>query len=89
MDLSHLLLGIRHEVRTLQEEIRQLAAAIHNSPSRYSIAIPALIAARFEDAIRRDPPEAVHDIKHLPLKEGFDALVYCFTKVNHTPIHQR
>jgi hypothetical protein len=89
MDLSHLLLGIRHEVRTLQEEIRKLAAAIHNNPSGYSIAIPALIAARFQDAILKDPPEAVQDITHLPLKEGFDALVYCFTKVNHTPVHKR
>ena len=45
--------------------------------------VPEEIVSRFLDAVRHDAPEAFHDIADLPLREGFDALVYSFAKVNH------
>lgn len=84
--ISQLLLGIRNEVQGLREEIRQLTAAIHQNPSEHSITIPERVIARFEDALKRDRPTAVHDVTNIPLKEGFDAVVYCLTKVKLLPL---
>lgn len=82
MDISQLLLGIKHEVQGLREDIRQLTAAVHRGPSDHSITIPEVITARFEVALGKNRPEGVRDIMDIPLKEGFDAVVYCFTKVH-------
>lgn len=81
MRISQLLLGIKHELQGLRKDVKLLAEAIHGTSSDHAITIPEVVTARFEVALGKNRPEAVRDIMDIPLKEGFDAVVYCFTKV--------
>ena len=81
MRISQLLLGIKHELQGLRQDINLLAQAIQGTSTDYSITIPQIVTARFEVALGKNRPESVQDIKDIPLKEGFDAVVYSFTKV--------
>ena len=86
MGISHLLLGIKHELQGLREDVSLLGKAIRGNPSDHSITIPEVVIARFEVALGKDRPEAVRDVMDIPLKEGFDAVVYSFTKVHSSQI---
>lgn len=70
----------------LKEEIRLLREAICPNPLGYAITIPAIVTARLDDALGKNRPERVEDITDIPLREGFDAVVYWFTKVKITLI---
>lgn len=87
MPISQLLLGIKHELQGLRKDVALLTKVIHGAPSDPTITIPELVTARFEAALGKNRPEAVRDVKDIPLKEGFDAVVYCFTKVHSSQSH--
>lgn len=87
MPTSQLLLGIKHELQGLRQDVNLLTQAIHGSSVDHSIRIPEVVTARFEVALSKNRPESVRDIMDIPLKEGFDAVVYCFTKVHSTQFY--
>lgn len=82
MRISQLLLGIKHELQGLRQDVNLLTQAIHGTPTDYAITIPQVVTARFEVALGKNRPESVRNIMDIPLKEGFDAVVYSFTKVS-------
>lgn len=46
-------------------------------------AIPDEIADKFTIWLAMNPPDDFRDVSSMPLKEGFDALVYHFAQVRH------
>ncbi|KAL8678287.1 MAG: hypothetical protein Q9186_005337 [Xanthomendoza sp. 1 TL-2023] len=89
-----LLLEIRQELQYLRRDVseikRQLDRLLVNgdpSLDPWSLAptltfpeIPDEIIAKFVDLTSFEPPATFQDLSHMPLKEGFDALVYHFSQ---------
>ena len=82
-----LLLGIRHELQMLRRDVDEIRSIlVHGlqnrdaSSSAYlqSLQVPQKLATRFIKALQVDRPSSLQDHANLPLKEGFDALVYHF-----------
>ena len=44
--------------------------------------IPVEVTSKFVDAIQINAPQSFHDVESIPLVEGFDALVYHFSRVS-------
>ena len=84
----HLLLGINHRLQLLRTDVQELRTILidglrHNdsSSSTYlqSLQVPPELANRFAKALQTSKPASFHSQADIPLKEGFDALVYHFT----------
>ncbi|KAL8813033.1 MAG: hypothetical protein Q9223_007148, partial [Gallowayella weberi] len=89
-----LLLEIRRELQDLRRDVSEIRTRLDRllangdaSLDPLSIAptvmfpeIPTEISAKFLDFSRFNPPESFQDLSHIPLKEGFDALVYHFSR---------
>ena len=82
-----LLLGIRHELQLLRRDVDDIRTIlIHGIQSRdasssaylQSLQVPPELAARFRMALQTNKPTSLQDQANLPLKEGFNALVYHF-----------
>lgn len=90
-----LLLEIRRELQDLRRDVSEIKGLLvdvltngESTLNQLSAAqrvtfpdIPSEIEARFILAIHSDPPATYQDITDVPLKEGFDALVYHFSQV--------
>lgn len=91
-----LLVDIQRELRDVRNELTEIKGILvtllmngtpHGDPYyrgqtiHFSV-IPEEIVRRFLDALRHGAPETFQDGADLPLKEGFDAIVYHFTQVN-------
>ncbi|KAL9009118.1 MAG: hypothetical protein Q9173_005830 [Seirophora scorigena] len=91
---THLLLEICRELQDLRRDVSEIKGLLvdvltngESTLSQLSAAqrvtfpdIPNEIVARFIMAIHSDPPATYQDISNVPLKEGFDALVYHFSQ---------
>ncbi|KAI4164534.1 MAG: hypothetical protein LQ342_001847 [Letrouitia transgressa] len=85
-----LLLGIQHDVRQLRRELAVLTNIIstgvrhdiNESHASYlpSISIPADILTRFTLAVNIKRPSCFNNNSDWPLREGFDALVFHYSK---------
>ena len=84
----HLLLGIRRELQLLRTDVQELRTILidglghmDSSSSTYlqSLQVPPELANRFTRALQISKPASFHRQIDIPLKEGFDALVYHFT----------
>ena len=84
-----LLLGIRRELQQLRKDVAALrgvliqATAQSRDPANPKsrdrrFLVPADLASRFTNALAASKPESFQIQDHLPLKEGFDALVFHF-----------
>ena len=82
-----LLLGIKRELQLLRRDIDEIRTIlIHGVQSRdtssstylQSLQVPRELADRFTTALQTNKPQSLQDQANLPLKEGFDALVYHF-----------
>ncbi|KAL9123885.1 MAG: hypothetical protein Q9217_006727, partial [Psora testacea] len=89
-----LLLEIQRDVQLIRRELAEikgllvtilangtLVESLH--PTEQSIHFPEIpeeIIQRFLDAARHNAPETFHNVADLPLREGFDALVYNFAR---------
>ena len=85
----HLLLGIHRELRQLKKDVAPLkgiltqdtAQLIPRKSSQYRngrVTVPLDLAKRFEKALAASRPDSVQARDQLPLREGFDALVFHF-----------
>ncbi|KAI4113082.1 MAG: hypothetical protein LQ345_005869, partial [Seirophora villosa] len=91
---TQLLLEIRRELQDVRRDVSAIKGLLvdvltngESTLSQQSAAqrvtfpdIPSEIEARFVIAIHSDPPATYQDITDIPLKEGFDALVYHFSQ---------
>ena len=82
-----LLLGIKRELRRLRVDFNELSHfLIHglryqdslSSTYLQSLEVPPELASRFANALQNNKPASFHNQANIPLKEGFDALVYHF-----------
>ncbi|KAK3178116.1 hypothetical protein OEA41_000249 [Lepraria neglecta] len=82
-----LLLGIKHELQELREDVNEIRTILVNgfqnrntssSADLQSFQVPYELASRFADALQANRPPSFQDRGDIPLKEGFDALVYHF-----------
>ena len=82
-----LLIGIKRELQLLRRDVDEIRTIlIHGlqnrdeSSSAYlqSFHVPRELATRFTTALQTNKPTSLQDQANLPLKEGFDALVYHF-----------
>ena len=82
-----LLLGIKHELQELRRDVNEIKTILVNgfqnrngSSSDYlrSFQVPHELASRFTDALQFNRPISFQNQTDLPLKEGFDALVFHF-----------
>ena len=82
-----LLLGIKRELQLLRTDVQELKTILidgiqhkDSSSSTYlqSLQVPSELASRFTQALQSNKPAAFHTTTVIPLKEGFDALVYHF-----------
>ena len=82
-----LLLGIKREVDMLRVDVQELKTIlIHglrhedSSSSAYlqSLQVPLELMNRFSKALKTNSPASYYSETDIPLKEGFDALVYHF-----------
>ncbi|KAL8924118.1 MAG: hypothetical protein Q9208_004255 [Pyrenodesmia sp. 3 TL-2023] len=84
----HLLLEIRRELQNLRQDVSEIRKLLDNllcsSPSSTPRTelwdIPEEINGKFLDSLRFNAPETFHDLSDIPLKEGFDALVFHFSQ---------
>ena len=90
-----LLLDIRRELQDLSSDVTEIKGLLVNilangdvpqdpfSASQRVVLpeIPPEILDRFVDSLRIDTPSTFQSIANIPLKEGFDALVYHFSQV--------
>ena len=83
----HLLLGIKRELEMLRTDVRELRTILidgirhkDSSSSTYlqSLELEPEIANRFVQALESSKPTSFHSQTDIPLKEGFEALVYHF-----------
>ena len=85
-----LLLGIKKELEQLRRDVADLRGVVVESinqprdPGRASLphtfSIPQELVSRFTAASDVNKPAAFHQADHWPLKEGFDALVFHFSR---------
>lgn len=86
-----LLLGIRRELQQLRKEVAALRAVLDWDPARTRhpinstthetyFPVPEDLSDRFRNALAAKDPELPRVPDGLPLKEGFDALVYNFAR---------
>ena len=82
-----LLLGIKRELQLLRTDVQELKTILidgirhkDSSSSTYlhSFQVPSELASRFAKALQSSKPATFHSEADIPLKEGFDALVYHF-----------
>ena len=87
---TQLLLGIQRDVQQLRRDMAHLTGVVTNGvgqmrntsnpPFLDSVALPDHILNRFTIAFNRNRPVCFEENSHWPLKEGFDALVFHFSK---------
>ena len=87
---TQLLLGIRRDVQQLRRDVAYLTRIVTNGvgeaenasnpPFLDSVVLPDYILTRFTIAFNVDRPVCFEDNGDWPLKEGFDALVFHFSK---------
>ncbi|KAL8911384.1 MAG: hypothetical protein Q9171_003430 [Xanthocarpia ochracea] len=89
-----LLLEIRRELQDLRRDVSEIRGLLVNlmrneEPTLDSLIsaqrvafpeIPEKVVAKFINSLSSNPPETFQDISNMPLKEGFDALVYHFAQ---------
>ena len=82
-----LLLGIKRELQLLRIDVQDLKTILidglrqkDSSSSTYlqSLKVPPELAIRFTKALQTSKPASFHSQADIPLKDGFDALVYHF-----------
>lgn len=82
-----LLLSIKRELRRLRVDFDELSHFLMyglryqdslSSTYLQSLEVPPQIASRFASALQNNKPASFHNQANIPLKEGFDALVYHF-----------
>ncbi len=82
-----LLLGIKRELDSLRTDVQELKTILidglrheDSSSSTYlqSLQVPPELANRFATALTTNSPASFHSEADIPLKEGFDALVFHF-----------
>lgn len=94
-----LLLEIRRELQDLRRDVSEIKGllvrllsnddhfldplSLHSGQKIIFPEIPGEIRSKFSYAIRTNSPETYQDLASMPLKEGFDALVYHFSQVGH------
>lgn len=92
---SGLLLEIRQELQDLRRDVSEIKGLLVDllrdeepaldamNPAR-RVAFPGIpeeVVKRFTDSLTSNPPATFQDVANMPLKEGFDALVYHFAQV--------
>ena len=87
---TQLLLGIRRDVQQLRRDVAHLTGIVTNGvgqmrnasnpPFLDSVTLPENILNRFTIAFNVDRPVCFEERSDWPLKEGFDALVFHFSK---------
>ena len=87
---TQLLLDIRGDVQQLRRDVAHLTGIVTNGVGRMgnvpipplidTVTLPEHISTRFTIAFNVDPPVCFQERSDWPLKEGFDALVYHFSK---------
>ena len=87
---TQLLLGIQRDVQQLRRDVAHLTGVVTNGvgqmrntsnpPFLDSVALPDHILTRFTIAFNVDRPACFEERSDWPLKEGFDALVFHFSK---------
>ena len=94
---SQLLLEIRRQLQDVQKDVSEikglLVSLLRNeeptldtlfAAQRISFpTIPDEIAGKFTIWLAMNPPDDFRDVSSIPLKEGFDALVYHFAQVRY------
>lgn len=86
-----LLLGIRRELQQLRKEVAALRTLLDWDPARIGypadrtnhelcFLVPDVLSDRFSKALTAKDPDLSRVRNGLPLKEGFDALVYHFAR---------
>ena len=95
---SHLLLEIRRELQDLRRDVSEIKGLLVNllrneepgfdamgSAQRVAFPeIPPEVVRKFTKALSSNPPKAFQDVASMPLREGFDALVYHFAQVRRS-----
>ncbi|KAL8670233.1 MAG: hypothetical protein Q9168_005222 [Polycauliona sp. 1 TL-2023] len=90
----HLLLEIRRELQDLRRDVSEIKGLLVNllrnedpdldafvSAQRVAFPeIPPEVVRKFTKALSSNPPKAFQDVASMPLREGFDALVYHFAQ---------
>ncbi|KAI4283343.1 MAG: hypothetical protein L6R38_002229 [Xanthoria sp. 2 TBL-2021] len=89
-----LLLEIRRELQDLRRDVSEIKGLLVDllrdeepaldamNPAR-RVAFPGIpeeVVKRFTDSLTSNPPATFQDVANMPLKEGFDALVYHFAQ---------
>lgn len=85
----HLLLEIRRELQDLRRDVSEIKSILDRITCDSEISTPPIdlwdtpeeINSRFLGSIRFNAPETFQDLSDIPLKEGFDALVFHFSQV--------
>lgn len=85
---TQLLLGIRRELKSLRRDVADIRGLLiqdvhqdEETPSQAAapaLPVPEELSLRFTDALYINKPKGFDVLDHLPLKEGFDALVFAF-----------
>lgn len=86
-----LLLGIRRELQQLRKEVAAIRTLLDWDPARIGdpinrtnhelcFLVPDILSDRFKKALAAKDPELSRLREGMPLKEGFDALVYHFAR---------
>lgn len=95
---SHLLLAIRRELQDLRRDVSEIRGLLVdllrnedptldplNTAQRVAFPdIPTEIVDKFTASLSSNPPEGFQGLSSMPLKQGFDALVYHFAQVRHS-----
>ncbi|KAL8997826.1 MAG: hypothetical protein Q9169_002998 [Polycauliona sp. 2 TL-2023] len=90
----HLLLEIRRELQDLRRDVSEIKGLLVNllrneEPTRDALVsaqqvtfpeIPHEVICKFTEALSLNPPEDFRDVASMPLRGGFDALVYHFAQ---------
>ncbi|CAL8584243.1 hypothetical protein XPA_009848 [Xanthoria parietina] len=89
----HLLLEIRRELQDLRRDVSEIKGLLVdllrnedplgplNTAQRVAFPdIPTEIVEKFTASLSSNPPEGFQDLASMPLKQGFDALVYHFAQ---------
>ena len=77
---TQLLLGIQRDVQQLRRDVAILTRNAADPPSLDTTALPDDIFTRFTVASNLDQPASFKEKSDWPLKEGFDALVYHYSR---------